>query len=243
MKKIICIILALMFIACIPLTIFAEEPEEEINPVGEEIVDPDPIPEHPPEEDVEEDEFDVNEVAQALYDRIMQEFPGGSAEIIAKLVKQWDETQKDGATLGDRLDEFFKPESIVPTVSMIAIVIILIGFGIIKKNQTLSIASTNEDLKLLKKELKDRAESEKETSDTLIKMTDALDKVNKVLDGVVVKIEESGSDSSTAKAASIAVASMVRNVFQNSRTLDEAGKKMVNFDYLKAIGEEKEDEV
>lgn len=180
----------------------------------------------------EETGTDYDKLADKVYERIKDELPQGLSNNIEELLDSWKATEKEDATFTDRVKEFFDPDNIVNTVSMLFMVVAGVLLFYLKKKQGISIMNTDYDLIALK---------------------ESSDKNNQILaeeiEKLIKTIEQKADSSEKSRLASVGVANMLKDIFMNSRTIDEAGKKIMNLDYLKAIGEpiedveEKKDEV
>lgn len=237
MKRLIVAVLVLLLALC-ALPLWAAAEDAETPPAeGETETKPEEGEGETETKPPENDSLDYKEIADKVYAMIKDELPQGLAENIVKLMEQWDSTNGEDVTLADRLEEFFKPENIVTTVAMIFIVVIGITFFVLRKRQEVSIRSTNDDLLLLKKDINTQKETGEAVKKDVSRTIAALEKVYKGLSDLKEALNGNSESSEQARLAAVGVATMLKDIFQNSRTIDEAGKRMMNIDYLKAIGE------
>lgn len=230
-------VLSLVLLA-FPLCAFAEEadaPTEDTagGAVTEEPTGGSEIPTETPETPA----IDYDKIAGEVYDRVKEELPKGLAENIVSLIENWEKTNKEDATFADRLGEFFSPDNLVYTISMLFMVVVgLVVYGM-KRKQGISIASTNRDLNALKSRIEEQVKDGKDVGTGVVRLTESLDKISEFLGHLEEKFDGNQNASEQARLAAVGVATMLKDIFQNSRTIDEAGKKIMNLDYLKAIGE------
>ena len=185
----------------------------------------------------EESSVDYEKIAREVYDMVKEDLPKGLAENIAKLIEDWDKTENENATFADRIKEFFETDNLVSTVSMIFMIVVGCAVYIMKKKQSISIKSTNDDLRLLKNQIEEQIKDGKGIGGGVTNLMASIDKIYDFLLQLETKFNEKNDSSEKARLAAIGVATMLKDIFQNSRTIDEAGKKIMNLDYLKAIGE------
>lgn len=235
-------VLSLVLLA-FPLCAFAEEADAPTeNAAGGAITEePTGEPETPetPEtpESPETPPIDYDKIAGEVYDRVKEDLPKGLAENIMRLIEDWEKTNKEDATFTDRIKEFFEPDNLVSTISMLFMVIVgLVVYGM-KRRQGLSISGTNKDLNSLKSRIEEQCKDGREIGAGVGRLIESLDKITEFLDLLEKKFDGSQSAAEQARCAAIGVATMLKDIFQNSRTIDEAGKKIMNLDYLKAVGE------
>lgn len=190
-----------------------------------------------PEQTAEEEKIDYDKIADDVYDKIKDELPQGIAENIVKVIEEWDRTENENATFSGRIKEFFEADNLVNTVSMLFMLFVGIAMYIMKNKQGMSIASTNKDLNQLKKAIEEQIKDGKNIGGGMEILNASVKKITDYLVYLENKIDEKQDSSEKARLAAVGVASMLRDIFQNSRTIDEAGKKIMNLNYLKAIGE------
>lgn len=243
MKKIIKLFAALAVLSLVlcafPLFTFAEE--ETAPPAENEPID---TPEENPaeggtttEEGADTPSVDYDKIAGEVYDMLKEELPKGLAENIVNLIENWEKTNREDATFTDRLREFFEPDNLVYTISMLFMVVVGFVVYIMKRKQGISIASTNKDLNALKNSIEAQSKDGREIGSGVERLTQSLDRISEFLGILEKKFDGNQNASEQARLAAVGVATMLKDIFQNSRTIDEAGKKIMNLDYLKAIGE------
>lgn len=179
---------------------------------------------------------DYTKIANEVLLRIKSEMPADFVSKFELLIEQWNGTDHE-ATLGDRIKEFFEPENIVSTVGNIVAVVTLIVLFVYSKLQKASIADTNSDLKSVKNGIKANADAIVAVTQSVEILGTTVKEMQNFVVDMEAKISARGDSADTAKDVAIGVATMINHIFQNSRTIDEAGKKMMNIDYLNAIGQ------
>lgn len=221
-----------------PLCAFAEEADAPTEDAAGGAVTEEPTGgSETPTETPETPAIDYDKIAGEVYDRVKEDLPKGLAENIVSLIENWEKTNKEDATFADRLGEFFSADNLVYTISMLFMVVVgLLVYGM-KKKQGISVRNTNKDLNALKSRIEEQLEDGKGLGSRVESLAQSVDKISEFLDSLERRFTGNQAASEQARLAAVGVATMLKDIFQNSRTIDEAGKKIMNLDYLKAIGE------
>lgn len=223
MKKLIVLIFALSILLALQLSVSAEEPVADDAITSAENAE------------ASDKAIDYEKIASEVYEKIRADLPGGLAQNIAELIAQWESTEKENATLADRIKEFFDTENLVSTVSMLFMVFVGLAVYAMKKKQALQIKNTNCDLLELKKQTNEQLQNERNLDGNVLALIAAMEQISKIVAKMDERLSASDSAAEQAKRASVGVATMLRDIFNNSKTIDEAGKKIMNLDYLKAV--------
>lgn len=174
-----------------------------------------------------------NTDADSIADKITEKL----SPSLAELIDSWKETDKENATFSDRILEFFTPENIVDTVSMLFMLVVGCIVYVMRRKQGVSIRSTNNDLIVLKKSIDETISNDNQIENSVKDLSDTINQIIDYLKDLEAKIDAKDNSADKARDASIGVATMLNHIFNNSKTIDQAGKKIMNIDYLKAIGE------
>lgn len=233
MKKILCVLLAIMLVLTLAFTANAtteiEEPTQgQASPSAEgELAANDG--EKPA------DSADVDYVLLARQFAAYIQSGEAPEELIDSFIAMGEEMRQmkeDGYTLKERLLQLIAPENLLTTCTalfMVAGAIILLVLKRKQKDNELDIGDILDAVGAIKKKQNSDAESADERSTTSQQAQSEI--LNRLK-----KMEKTLASMKLGSEGAAAVAKMVKDVFLNSRTLDADGKQLMIRNYNEAIG-------
>ena len=180
-----------------------------------------------------EGKIDYSEIAGQFFAYIQSgEAPEELLDAMILMGEQMQEMKEEGYTLKDRLLQLLSKENIL-TIASAAFMLIGGIFWFILRCKLKNIGYDSEDSLKFVKELNEAFSKEKEARENA-------EKKNEEYAAAMRRIEEkiNSLDQSTQRAAkgALAVASMTKDVFLNSRTIDAEGKNLLTHNYVEAVG-------
>ena len=207
---------------------------------GEEVVETEPVVDTEAVVDTAPTtEIDFEEYAEKFVDYI---FSGasGSTELMDKIIaigNQYQEAKEQGYTFKERLTQLLTPDNLMATVAAAFLFIIGIAFFIFRHTQNKTSRNTAYEINSLKKMYEEEVETNKELREHIRTQSETIADLKNTVGGLSEKSDLTKNDMSHINNLAMGVATMVKDVFMNSKTIDSSGKNLLLHDYMQALGE------
>lgn len=247
MKKILLIGIIIIAMVTGSVVAFAEEPAdipEAVTDVvsdteADAVVDTEADTTEIVENEIVTEKTDFEDYAEKFVDYI---FSGaaGSTEIMDKIIEmgaQYLEAKEQGYTFEERISQLVTPDNIMATAAAAFLVVIGIAFFIFRRTQMASSRLTTAEIKSLKSLYEEEVKSNADLREYICKQNDVIDRLNETVSGLSEKSELTKADMNHVNKLTMATATMVKDVFMNSKTIDASGKNLLLHDYTKALEE------
>ena len=183
--------------------------------------------------------IDYEEYAEKFVDYV---FSGaaGSSEIMDKMIEigsQYLEAKEQGFTFQERMTQLLTPDNIMATAAATFLVVIGIAFFIFRRTQTASSRLTTAEITRLGKLYEEEVNSNKDLREYIRNQNEVISKLNETVTNLSKKSDLTKTDMEHVNKLALATATMVKDVFMNSKTIDSSGKNLLLHDYTKALEE------
>jgi hypothetical protein len=184
-------------------------------------------------------DIDFEEYAEKFVDYI---FSGasGSSELMDKIIaigEQYQEAKEQGYTFKERLAQLITPDNLMVTMAAAFLFVIGIAFFIFRHSQNKTSRNTAYEINSLKKMYAEEVETNKELRDTVIIQSATINELKNTVGCLSEKSDITKTDMEHVNKLAMATATMVKDVFMNSKTIDSSGKNLLLHDYMQALDE------
>lgn len=188
---------------------------------------------------IETEKVDFEDYAEKFVDYI---FSGaaGSSEIMDKIIEmgaQYLEAKEQGFTFEQRISQLLTPDNIMATAAAAFLVVIGIAFFIFRHTQTASSRLTMSEIARLRELYEEEVKTNGILRERVEIQSNTIDELKLSVKGLSEKSDLTKTDMSHVNALALATATMVKDVFMNSKTIDASGKNLLLHDYTKALEE------
>lgn len=164
----------------------------------------------------------------------------GSTDIMDKIIamgSQYLEAKEQGYTFQERLAQLLTPDNIMATAAAVFLVVIGIAFFVFKHSQTVNSRITTAEIARLRELYEAEIATNTELRETIKKQHVVIDELKTAVAGLSDKSDITKADMSHVNKLALATATMVKDVFMNSKTIDSSGKNLLLHDFNKALEE------
>ena len=132
---------------------------------------------------------------------------------------------------------FLTPDNIMATAAAAFLVVIGIAFFIFRRTQTASSRLTTAEITRLGKLYEEEVNSNKDLREYIRNQNEVISNLNETVTKLSKKSDLTKTDMEHVNKLALATATMVKDVFMNSKTIDSSGKNLLLHDYTKALEE------
>lgn len=164
----------------------------------------------------------------------------GSTDIMDKIIEmgnQYLTAKEQGFTFKERINQLLTPDNIMATAAAIFLVVIGIAFFFFKHSQTIATRITNAEIARLRELYETEVASNADLRENIKKQNEVIDELKTAVAGLSDKSDITKADMSHVNKLALATATMVKDVFMNSKTIDSSGKNLLLHDFNKAVEE------
>ena len=164
----------------------------------------------------------------------------GSTEIMDRIIamgSQYLEAKEQGYTFSERINQLLTPDNIMATAAAVFLVVIGIAFFFFRHSQIVSSRLTMSEIAQLRDLYEKEVESNADLREHIKSQNAVIETLNERVTGLSEKSDLTKADMSHVNKLALATATMVKDVFMNSKTIDSSGKNLLLHDYTKALEE------
>jgi hypothetical protein len=192
----------------------------------------------------EEESIDTEELTEQFFKYIMSG-EEGAAEVMDKIIllgEQYKAAKEEGYTFKDRMVQMFTTENLVTVSAAGFLVICGIAFFVIEAKRKKDRIATGTYIARLEQKYNKEVESNLEMKKAIDAQALEIQSMKESLDQLCKDSADNHLDLETETRCIQAVATMIKDVFLNSKTIDANAKSLLIHNYLTAVDPDKEGE-
>lgn len=189
------------------------------------------------DETVLSEETETGEVsdsyAEQFFDYVM-----GSDEMIDRFIAMGDQyraAKEEGYTFKERILQLLTPENLIVTVAAAFMIACGVALFLFRRSFNKNSGIANAAILSLKKQFSEERSENKLLRETVEKQNETIKALSEKLDTVTGAAENAKKGVERVGNVSMAVATMIKDVFMNSRTIDSSGKNLLLHEFNEAL--------